>query len=297
MLDIPDWHDYGVQHPPESSLEHPKAVAGSCPEARAANRDGRAANRDSRPAIPRVPVRLSAPPGRRWTSDAPVRNGPRHMGRRYAAVAALALLALTVMGLLGGCTRVRTALAVQGDDTVAGEIVVATAGGPPPTVVVPAPLAGRVAVTPYQAEGYQGSQLRFAGLRFDEVNSLASVAPQAQGRFRFALRRSGNLVVLNGQVDLTALPVDRADVQLKIAFPGEVVNSDGEIDSDAVSWVFSPGEVSEFNAVVSAPDPTAPSVGRWTLLVGAVVAAAVIGVVLLAKANRNPPVRSAGRGP
>jgi hypothetical protein len=289
VLDIPDWHDYGVQHPPATSVERSKGVAGSRPAARAVDRERRAA-------IPYEPVRLSALLTSRSTRDEPARDRPQRI-RRSTAVATLVLLALTVVGLLGGCTRVRTALAVQGDDTVAGEIVVATSGGPPPTIVVPAPLAGRVTVTPYQAEGYQGSQLRFTGLRFDEVNSLASIAPQAQGRFRFALRRSGNLVVLNGQVDLTALPVDRADVQLKVAFPGEVVNSDGEIDSDAVSWVFSPGQVSEFNAVVSAPDPTAPSVGRWMLLIGAVVAAAVIGVVLLAKANRNPPVRSAGRGP
>ncbi|MBO0851907.1 MAG: DUF3153 domain-containing protein, partial [Pseudonocardia sp.] len=135
-------------------------------------------------------------------------------------------------------------------------------------------------------------------LGFDEVNALTSVAPGANGRFQFNLRRSGNLVALNGHVDLTAMPVDRADVQLKVAFPGEVTNTDGELDSDAVSWVFAPGEVSEFHALVSASDPNTPSVARWTLLLGGVVAAAAIGVVLLAKANRNPPVRSSvGREP
>ncbi len=206
-------------------------------------------------------------------------------------------MVLGVLMVLGGCTRVRTALAVQGDDTVAGEIVIATADAPPPTVTIPPQMASRVTVTPYHAEGYQGSQLQFSGLRFDEVNALASVAPQAKGRFKFNLRRSGNTVMLNGHVDLTALPVDRADIQLKIAFPGEVTSSDGELDSDAVSWVFSPGEVSEFHAVVNANDPNTPSVGRWTLLLGAVVAAAAVGVVLLAKAHRNPPVRSNGRGP
>lgn len=208
------------------------------------------------------------------------------------------LLCCAALVLLGGCTRVRTALAIQGDDTVAGEIVIARAGGPPPTITVPEALAGRVAVSPYQVEDYKGSRLQFSGLRFDEVNSLVTVAPQAQGRFRFALRRTGNLIVLAGQVDLTAVPVDRADVQLKIAFPGDVVSSDGDLDGGAVSWVFSPGQVNEFNAVVNAQDPGAPSVSRWALLVGAVVAAAAVGVVLLAKSQRNPPARtSAGRGP
>jgi hypothetical protein len=205
------------------------------------------------------------------------------------------LLAIGALGLISGCTRVRTALAVQPDDTVAGEIVIASAGGPPPRIAVPATLADRVSASPYRQEDYQGSRLRFTGLNFDEVNSLVAVAPQAQGRFKFALRRSGNLIVLNGQVDLTAVPVDRADVQLKIAFPGEVLSSDGELDSDTVSWVFAPGQVNEFNAVVSSPDPSAPSVGRWALGLGVVVAAAVVAVVVLARSDRNPPVGTVRR--
>jgi hypothetical protein len=208
--------------------------------------------------------------------------------RRCAAVLAV-LLAMLVVTPLAGCTRIRTALAVQADDTVAGDVVIARAGGPPPTVTVPGSLAGRVLSSPYHQDGYQGTTLRFQDLRFDQLNSLVTVAPQASGRFRFALRRTGNLVVLDGQADLTAMPVDQADVQLKIAFPGDVVSSDGQLDGSQVSWVFSPGQVNEFNALVSAPDPAAPSVTRWTLLVGAVVAGTAIGVALLARSRRNPP--------
>jgi hypothetical protein len=216
---------------------------------------------------------------------------------RRLAGAALALFLLVAAGLLGGCTQVRTALAIQSDDTVAGEIVIGTAGGPAPVITVPAPLVGRVSVAPYQDSGYVGSRLQFSGLRFDQVNSLTSVAPLANGRFRFELRRAGGLVVLGGQVDLSAVPVDRADVQLKVAFPGDLVSTDGISTAGTVSWVFTPGQVSQFNAVLSSPDPSTPSVGRWTLLVAAVVGAAAVAVVLLAKAHRNPPVRGSGRGP
>jgi hypothetical protein len=226
-----------------------------------------------------------------------VRPPPARPPRRRYVGAALALFLLGVTALLGGCTQVRTALAIQGDDTVAGEIVIATADGPPPVVEVPGPLLGQVAVAPYQNAGYQGSRLQFSGLRFDQVNSLVTVAPKANGRFRFELRRTGGLVVLAGQVDLSPVPVDRADVQLKVAFPGELVSTDGSAEAGTVSWVFTPGQVSQFNAVVSSPDPSSPSVGRWTLLVAAVVAATAVAVVLLAKAHRNPPARSAGRGP
>jgi hypothetical protein len=217
-------------------------------------------------------------------------GGPGTLRRRSAGLLAV-LLMLLVVAPLSGCTRIRTALAVQADDTVAGDIVIARAGGPAPAISVPRPLSDRVSIAPYRQDGYSGAMLQFTDLRFDELNSLVTVAPRAAGRFRFALRRTGNLVVLGGQVDLTAIPVDQADVQLKVAFPGEVVSSDGQLDRDQVSWVFSPGEVEEFNAVVSAPDPAAPSITRWALLVGVVVAATSVGAVLLARSRRNPPSR------
>ena len=217
--------------------------------------------------------------------------------RRISAGLTLALLLLGALALLGGCTQVHTALAIQSDDTVDGDVLIGTAGGPAPEIVVPAPLAGQVSVAPYQDDGYVGSRLRFSGLRFDQVDSLSSVAPKAAGRVRFELRRTGGLISLNGQADLSAVPVDRADVQLKVAYPGDMVNTDGRADAGTVSWVFSPGQVSRFTAVINSPDPGAPSVARWSLLVAAIVAAAAVAVVLLAKAHRNPPVRGAGRGP
>jgi hypothetical protein len=207
------------------------------------------------------------------------------------------LLVTVLIGLLGGCTRVRTALAVQADDTVSGEVVAAALNGPPPAIALPPALIGRVTVLPYAEEDYEGSRLQFSGLRFDELNSLATAVPAAKGKFQFTLRRMGNRVLLNGQTDLTTVPADRTDVQLKIAVVGDLVSTDGKQDGDTISWSFPPGVVSEFSATVSSPDPAAPSVTRWALLVGAVVAAAAVGAVLLAKAHRNPPVRRTGRGP
>jgi hypothetical protein len=210
------------------------------------------------------------------------------------------LLALWLIGLaalLAGCTQVHAALAIQGDDTVAGDIVIGTVSGPPPAITVPASLAGQVTALPYHEAGYNGTRLRFSGLRFDQVNSLVGVSPLANGRLRFELRRTGGLVVAGGQADLSALPVDQADVQLKLAFPGNLVNTDGSVNGSTVSWVFPAGQVSQFNMVVSSPDPSTPSVARWTLLVATLVAAAAVAAVLLAKAHRNPPVTRAGRRP
>jgi phosphatidylinositol mannoside-binding LppM-like protein len=230
--------------------------------------------------------------------DMRVPNAVAPAARRRRAWVLAGLLALLLLVPLSGCTRIRTALAIQSNDTVAGDVVIAKAGGPDPPLTVPAALADRVRTTPYHQDGYSGATLEFTDLTFAEFNSLVTVAPQGKGRFTATLRRTGNLVVLSGQVDLTAMPVDQADVQLKVAFPGQLTSSNGQLDGNQVGWVFSPGEVDEYNAVINTPDPAAPSITRWLLLVGTVVLATSIGVVLMARAQRNPPSRlSASREP
>jgi hypothetical protein len=84
--------------------------------------------------------------------------------------------------------------------------------------------------------------------------------------------------------------VDRADFQLKMSFPGDVIDSNGDIDDSTVSWVFTPGEVGDFNAVVAYADPNAPSPLNWTLMLTGLVALTAGAVVLVARRTRNPPV-------
>lgn len=209
---------------------------------------------------------------------------------------AAVLLVLLLAGLLvtTGCARVRTALAVQPDDTVAGEIVVATPETGPedrgPAITIPPELASDVDVTEYRQDGYVGSLLRFDGLSFSQVSSLNQVTGDAGGAARIEMRRSGNRVLVTGTLDLTTVPVDKADFQLKISFPGEVLDTNGEADSDTVSWTFTPGEVGDIAATVAFDDPNAPSALNWTLGLAALVALVATGVVLLARRTRNDPV-------
>jgi hypothetical protein len=212
--------------------------------------------------------------------------------RRVLPLLLLALLVATT--LLSGCARVRAALAVQPDDTVTGEILIATpeksADDPGPTITVPADLESDVDVSPYRQDGYAGSVLRFSGLTFAQVASLTQVAGPAANAVRFDMRRVGSRVLLGGGVDLTTVPVDRADFQLKIGFPGQVVDTNGDTDSSTVSWTFVPGEVGDTNAVVAFADPNAPSALNWTIGLGAMVALAGAAVVVWARRTRNPPV-------
>jgi hypothetical protein len=212
--------------------------------------------------------------------------------RRVLPLLLLALLVAT--SLLSGCARVRAALAVQPDDTVTGEILIATpeksADDPGPTITIPSELESDVDVSPYRQDGYAGSVLRFSGLTFAQVASLTQVAGPAGNAVRFDMRRVGSRVLLGGAVDLTTVPVDRADFQLKIGFPGQVVDTNGDTADSTVSWTFVPGEVGDTNAVVAFADPNAPSAVNWTIGLGAMVALAGAAVVVLAHRTRNPPV-------
>ena len=153
------------------------------------------------------------------------------------------LLALILVGTaLGGCARVRTALALQPDDTVTGEIVLATPERDPddtgPLIGVPANLKSDVDVSGYRQDGYAGSVLRFDSLTFDEVPQLIQAVGPGAGAVQFQLRRAGNRVQVSGRVDLKTVSVDRADFQLKISFPGDVLDTDGDDDAGTVSWNF-----------------------------------------------------------
>jgi hypothetical protein len=205
-------------------------------------------------------------------------------------IAAVLLLGV----LLGGCARVHVALAVQPDDTVTGELVVATptksAGDKGPTVALPADLRSAVDVTAYQQDGYTGSVLRFSHLSFDQTAALTRATFPGSDRTQFTLRRAGGRVLVTGSVDLTAVAVDKADFGLKMTFPGRVIDANGESEGGTVSWTFTPGEVGGISATVAYADPGAPSVLNWTLGLGAVVALAALVVVLAARRVRNPPV-------
>jgi hypothetical protein len=214
--------------------------------------------------------------------------------RRSRAVVLVVLAVVLLSGLLGGCARVRAALAVQPDDTVTGELVFATpaksADDKGPTVTLPPDLASDVDVSAYRQDGYAGSVLRFSRLTFAQTAALTRATFPANDRVQFDLRRAGGRVLVKGSVDLTTVSVDKADFQLKMSFPGRIVDANGEVDSSTVSWTFTPGEVGDVSAMVAYADPGAPSVANWALGLGGVVALASLLVVLVARRNRNPPV-------
>jgi hypothetical protein len=213
-----------------------------------------------------------------------VRSVPRIVG----LVVLFGMLVLS----LSGCLRVHAALAVSPDDLVSGELIVAALpvsdqdNGPPLTI--PPELTDRVKSEKYTEDGYVGQRVTFSDLRFVDVALLIQSISESK-QYRLSFRRAGGVVTLAGSIDLTQLPTDRADVQIKIAFPGTVSRTNGDDDNGTVSWSPKPGSVTEFDAIAQYSGTGGESWTKWAMIVGggALLAAVVAGLLALIAHRRS----------
>jgi hypothetical protein len=194
-----------------------------------------------------------------------------------------------------GCVRVRTSITISPDDLVSGQITAASKPRNPddkgPQFNAAAlPFSPKVAISEYTKDGYVGSSAVFSDLSFSELPQLANMNHDAAG-VNLSLRRAGNLVILEGRADLTALNDSSADISLSVSFPGEVTSTNGsQVDSQVVEWKLKPGIVSTMNAQARYTDPSARSfTGAATWLGLATFAVAgLIGLLAWLGRDRSP---------
>jgi len=205
-------------------------------------------------------------------------------------------LLLLVIPVLAGCVRIKASITISPDDLVSGDIVAAAkprndkdAG---PQLDPNLAFGQKVAVSKYDRDGYVGSQAVFSDLTFAELPELARMNPDAQG-VNLSLRRAGDLVILEGRADLTSLTDPDADVELTVAFPGEVTSTNGDrADPDTVQWKLKPGVVSMLSAQARYTDPSMRSFNGAALWLGlsSIVVAAVVGLLAWFGRDRSPRV-------
>ncbi|EUA23961.1 putative conserved lipoprotein LppM [Mycobacterium xenopi 4042] len=118
--------------------------------------------------------------------------------------------------------RIKATITISPDDLVSGQIIAATKArndkDTGPQLDPNLPFSQKVAITKYDKDGYVGSEAVFSELTFAELPQLANMHPDAAG-VNLSLRRSGNLVILEGRADLTSLTDPEADVELSVSFP------------------------------------------------------------------------------
>ena len=195
-----------------------------------------------------------------------------------------------------GCVRIRASLTVSPDDVVSGQIIAASkprdANDKGPQLQNDLPFAQKVAVSTYEADGYVGSEAVFSSLSFAELPQLANMNRDAAG-VDLSFRRAGNLVILDGRVDLTSLTDPEAEVELTVSFPGEVTSTNGErIDTDVVEWKLKPGIVNTMSAQARYTDPSTRSFtgGATVLGISSLIVAVAIGVLAWLARDRTPRV-------
>ncbi|HEX7322321.1 MAG TPA: DUF3153 domain-containing protein [Mycobacterium sp.] len=181
-----------------------------------------------------------------------------------------------------GCVRIKATITVSPDDSVSGQIIAAAKprndDDVGPKLNNDLPFSQKIMVSTYTRDGFVGSQAVFSDLTFAELPQLADLNSDAAG-VDLSLRRAGNLVILEGRVDLTLLSDPEADVELSVTFPGEVTSTNGErLGSDTVQWTLKPGVVSTMSAQARYTDPGTRSfihAALWLSLCSIAVAALV----------------------
>jgi len=210
----------------------------------------------------------------------------------------LAVLVTVLATLLGGCLNVNAAFTISGEDTVSGEIAVATqtVDGKVPFDLRPPPtLADRVKVEPFTEGENVGANVSFHDLEFQEVEKLAAELSPSDSRYHLKLWRQGSMVYFEGDADLTPLAETDSEIELKISAPGEITRTNGEGSAGTVTWSLEPGEVTQLSAAFQYSG--AGGIGWWlwvSLVVGMTVLTAVlVGLLALRTHLRNrPPIKA-----
>lgn len=201
----------------------------------------------------------------------------------------LALLLLFTAPLLAGCLRVHASITVSPDDLVSGEIIAAVKprddNDQGPQFDENVAFSQKVSVSAYRADGFVGSRARFSDLTLAELPQLANLSRDATG-VDISLRRAGNLVILEGRVDLTNVTDPEADVMFSAQFPGEVTSTNGErLDTTLVQWKLKPGVVTTMSAQSRFTDPSTRSFTGAAIWLG--LAACLVAGVIAALAWRD----------
>lgn len=180
------------------------------------------------------------------------------------------LLLLSVAGLLllSGCFKVDADFKVNADETVDGTMIVGIGkefqemfsgmGGEESEdedLVNVDDLPEGTEVEDYDEGGFVGQKVTFDGVTFEEMMSGAD----AEVTDEWSLTHEGSELIFEGtfdmtsqdeEMDMTAFMKD-ADISISMEFPGDVSESNGEIDGNTVTWTPEVGESNEMRAVAA----------------------------------------------
>ena len=250
--------------------------------------------------------------------------------RTVRALRSLAIIAGLTL-LLAGCLKLDMAITISPDDTVDGEMVFAVnkqllelTGQDADDVLgdttVPSDVEGAIQ-EPYEDEDFVGTQVTFEDVALSDLSEGSD--PDS-----LTIVRTGDTYEVEGVMDLSTEDADlqgnpfedqiteafdTAQLRIAITFPGEVLETNGQVDGTTISWEPIFGERNVLTAVASASGEGASDrsdgidaagaadEGRGGnallyVVVGLVIIGVVIGlfVTMRRKSAGAPPTAAAG---
>lgn len=216
---------------------------------------------------------------------------------------------ITVLGmlLLSGCFKIDADFTVNSDETVDGTMIVAVEqdfldamgelGGESEDggdlITNPEDLPEGTEVEDYDEDGYVGQKVTFEGVTLDEMMSSMDEGDAAADEW--SLTHEGDEFVFEGTMDMTSGEdeidmsgmMEGAEISISMTFPGDVTESNGEVDGNTVTWEPKVGELNEMRAVASdeAGFPLALVAG----IVVAVLLLAGLGAFIVLGRRRTAP--------
>lgn len=210
-------------------------------------------------------------------------------------------LAAVVMCTLSGCFTLRMDLQLRADDTVDGSVALAfdeqvaeQAGGE--KALIDALVDGK---TPLFDEPPSGGGVEVKEYRQDErvgveyvlsavpISDFSTAVGSREGAIReFAIQRVGDTFVVDGKVNVQAFlgaansvstveALDAADLSISLTFPGMVIESNGTVNGNTVTWTPPVDSAFVIHAVGDAGNGS-----RSGLLVGVVVGLCLLAVLI-----------------
>jgi hypothetical protein len=205
-------------------------------------------------------------------------------------------VSLSTVLLTTGCIKLEMDMTVATDDTVSGTMVFAISKslaemGDEESESATTPEtdgllanADNVKVEPFDDGEFVGSSYSFEAL------PLAQFAPQVGDNSAFAMERQGNNIVISGVLDTSSEGEDLEEnpfadsimegfaastsIRVSVTLPGEIIETNGQVDGQTITWNGSFGEKLEIQAIAISP---LASPVNWLLVGG--IGGIVLGLV------------------
>jgi hypothetical protein len=235
-----------------------------------------------------------------------MRRPIRRPVRRTAATAAT-LLALVS---LSGCFKLDMDMEVNSDETIDGAVIVAVdkeladmAGAESEdSDLTEEDVPEGATIEEYDEDGFVGQKVTFDGVSMDELNTSFTEEDESGGPSSWSLTHEGGEYRFTGDMDLTEMAAEEdgldmgafmsgAELRIAMTFPGEVTESNGEVDGNTVVWEPEIGEANEMTAV--AEEGSGLSAGLVAIIAGVAVALLLVvaGAFLVLRRRRGAAAR------